>query len=134
MSSDSEFADMCRRGLTDFTQLTLNDKIRFHTLFSMININAIYLFNQRNAGAFDSHLADQILGFAAAMFKMKGGQQWRNLMRWSTGLEFNTYMDGLVETAVGAHEIMPWFAADDASADQVQIGKTGPKNSASAEK
>jgi hypothetical protein len=93
--------------------------MRFHTLFSMININAIYLFNQRNAGAFDPHLANQILGFAAATFKMKGGQQWRNLMRWSTALEFNTYMDGLVETAVGAHEIMPWFAAD-ASTDQAQ--------------
>jgi hypothetical protein len=35
--------------------------MRFHTLFSMININAIYLFNQRNAGAFDPHLANQIL-------------------------------------------------------------------------
>jgi hypothetical protein len=54
------------------------------------------------------------------MFKMKGGQQWRDLMRWSTALDFNTYMDGLVETAVGAHEIMPWFAADDASTDQAQ--------------
>jgi hypothetical protein len=113
MSSDSEFADMCRRGLTDFTQLKLNDQMRFHTLFSMININAIYLFNQRNAGALDPHLADQILGFAAAMLKMKGGQQWRDLLRWNHApLEFNTYMDGLVETAVGAHEIMPWFAAD----------------------
>ena len=48
ISSEPEFAGMLRNGPTDFTRLTLNDQMRFHTYMSLINLNAIYLFKQRN--------------------------------------------------------------------------------------
>ena len=48
---------------------------------------------------------------------MKGGQLWWNLMRRFTVPEFQTYMDGLVEIASEAHEVMPWFAADGGAGD-----------------
>ena len=53
---------------------------------------------------------------------MKGGQLWWNLMRRFTVPEFQTYMDGLVEIASEAHEVMPWFAADGGAGDSAKTG------------
>jgi len=117
ISTDPEFEEMIRNGLTDFTRLTLNDQARFHSYMSLIELNAIYLFKQRNMGAFDRHFADQVLGVTAAMFKMKGGQQWWDTMRRFAEPEFQAYMDELIETAEAAHNIMPWFAADGPASD-----------------
>ena len=89
---------------------------------SLKNLNAIYLFKQRSDGAFDPNLANQILGFTAAMFKMKGGQQWWDLMRRFTVSEFQAHMDGLIETAAAAHDAMPWFAADGVAGNPAETG------------
>jgi hypothetical protein len=112
VSTDPEFEEMIRNGLTDFAKLTLNDQARFHTYMSLIELNAIYLFKQRKVGAFDPDFADQVLGFTAAILKMKGGQQWWATMRQLAEPEFQTYMDELIETATAAHTLMPWFASD----------------------
>jgi hypothetical protein len=112
VSTDPEFEEMIRNGLADFARLTLNDQARFHTYMSMIELNAIYSFKQRNMGAFDPHFANQVLGVTAAMFKMKGGRQWWDSNRRYTEPEFQAYMDELLETAEAADSVMAWFASD----------------------
>jgi hypothetical protein len=114
VSGDSELSRMMRKGLANFDELPANEQMRFNAFMASMLLNSQFVFNQRNAGSFDPQIADQILGFSAAMLRTKGGGQWWKLMASHMASDFAARMTCLIQSGKSDAVVVPWFrkAAD----------------------
>jgi hypothetical protein len=109
LAEDPDLAALMRDGLNDFAGLSTNNQLRFDAFMSQVYLSGLYLFRQRQVGAFDREMADKVLEFNASMYKMTGGRQWWNSTQSVVSDDFRQHMSVLIEKAPHLPDEMPWF-------------------------
>ena len=111
---DSDIALIYRQGLTDFDQLKPNDQLRFHGWMNSHILNAENMHLKLTEGIFDAIIANQVLGFNAAMLKSNGGQVWWQNAKliYNANPKFVEFMDELIIDTPAITETWPWFSTE----------------------
>ena len=111
---DPEFALIFRQGLTAFPRITPNDQLRFHAWMVAHLLNAENMHLKLTQGILDAVIANQVLGFSAAMLKSAGVQAWWQSAKliWNANPEFVDFLDQMISETRPITETWPWFSSE----------------------
>jgi len=106
---DGEVANILRRGLTDFEVLDGDEQLRFHVWMVAHALNAQNVFLQQQDGIIHKQIAEIVLIFNAAQFKLPGGAYWWKTARVLMRPDFVKELDTRIEGAIPVTDFWPWF-------------------------
>ena len=114
LTRDSEVASIYRRGITNFDGLAPNDQLRFHGWMIAHLLNAENMHLKLTQGILEVVIANQVLGFNAAMLKATGGYAWWQSAKliFEANPEFVEYMDKMIHDSTPITETWPWFSSE----------------------
>ena len=114
LARDSEFALLYRQGITDFNGLSPNDQLRFHAWMIAHLLNAENMHLKLTQGIFNVFIANQVLGFNAAMLKSNGGYAWWKTAKpiFEANPKFVEYMEKMIHDSMPITETWPWFSTE----------------------
>jgi hypothetical protein len=71
-----------------------------------------FMLHQRNAGAFDEHIADHVLRYNVSLLNMNGARQWWEKAGSGFSPEFTSHVEALMKKTESAAIDHPWLVAD----------------------